>query len=157
MPISATGARPTERGFTLIEMMVVLLLVGLASSMVMLNLPSGGARLSDEAEYLAARIQYAQQEAVLTNRSVEIVLAANDSSFRVQRRGRWIALVVGPFKSRPWGEGLSVSLPGVAVRRAVRFDSSGATDPTTIRMTARGRSIDLIINRQGRVQIHDHV
>lgn len=155
MPISATGAR--EQGFTLIEMMVVLLLVGLASAMVLLNLPSGGARLADEAEHLAARIQHAQQEAVLTNRSVEIVLAANDSSFRVQRRGRWIPLVAGPFKPRRWGEGLSVSLPGIAGRRTVRFDSSGATDPATIRMTASGRSIDLIINRQGRVEIHDLV
>ncbi len=155
MPISATGA--SEQGFTLIEMMVVLLLVGLASSMVLLNLPPGGARLADEAEHLAARIQYAQQEAVLTNRPVEIVLAANDSSFRVQRRGRWVPLVAGPFKPRPWGEGLSVSLPGIAGRRAVRFDSSGATDPATIRMTGSGHSIDLIINRQGRVQIHDLV
>ncbi len=155
MPISATGA--SEQGFTLIEMMVVLLLVGLASSMVLLNMPSGGARLADEAENLAARIQYAQQEAVLTNRSVEIVLAANDSSFRVQRRGRWVPLVAGPFKPRPWGEGLSVSLPGIAGRRAVRFDSSGATDPATIRMTGSGRSIDLVITRQGRVEIHDLV
>jgi general secretion pathway protein H len=132
-------------------MMVVLLLVGLASSMVLLNLPSGGARLADEAEHLAA------QEAVLTNRPVEIILAANDSSFRVQRRGRWVPLVAGPFKPRPWGEGLSVALTGGAGRRAVRFDSSGSTDPATIRMTASGRSIDLIINRQGRVQIHDLV
>ena len=155
MPISATGAR--EQGVTLIEMMVVLLLVGLASSMVLLNLPSGGARLADEAEHLAARIQHAQQEAVLTNRPVEIILAANDSSFRVQRRGRWVPLVAGPFKPRPWGEGLSVALTGGAGRRAVRFDSSGSTDPATIRMTASGRSIDLIINRQGRVQMHDLV
>ena len=155
MPISATGAN--EQGFTLIEMMVVLLLVGLASSIVLLNLPSGGVRLADEAEHLAARIQHVQHEAVLPNRSVEIVLAANDSSFRVQRRGRWVPLVAGPFKPRPWGEGLSVSVPGIAGRRAVRFDSSGATDPATIRMTGSGRSIDLIINRQGRVEIHDLV
>ena len=50
-----------------------------------------------------------------------------------------------------------MSLSGVAGRRAVRFDSSGATDPATIRMTVSGRSIDLIISRQGRVQIHDLV
>jgi len=138
-------------------MMMVLLLIGLTTSIVLLNLPSGGARLSDEAEQLAARVQHAQQEAVLTNRPVEIVLTAQDSRFRVHRRGRWVPLMAGPFKPRPWGQGLSVSLVGVGGRSAVRFDPSGTADSATIRMTANGRSVDLTVSRQGVVRIHDLV
>jgi len=155
MPISATGTRRArEAGFTLVEVMVTLLLLGLVTGVALLTLPSGGARLTREAEQLAARIKHAQREAMLTNRSVEVVVASGDSRFRVRRSGRWQPLEEGPFRPRPWPEGVTAALAETG-RHGVRFDPSGAADPAVIRLSAEERTMEVRVDAQGRVTVHE--
>ena len=150
MRISAIGVRRhPDRGFTLVEVMVTLLLLGLVTGVALLTLPSGGAQLAREAEQLALRIKHAQREAMLTNRAVELVLAGHESRFRVRRGGRWQDLADGPFQPRPWPEGVRAAAAGV------RFDPSGATEPISIRLSAGDRAMDLTVDAQGAVRIHE--
>jgi general secretion pathway protein H len=153
MRISATGVdRRRDRGFTLVEVMVTLLLVGLITGVALLTLPSGGAHLAREAEQLGARIKQAQREAMLSNRAVELVVERDGSHFRVRRTGRWQMLADGPFRRRPWRQGVTVALQGPG---GVRFDPSGATDPAIIRLSAGERAMELTVDAQGAVRIHE--
>ena len=67
MPISAPGnSRPAaEGGFTLVELMVVLTVIGLASAAAVLAMPDPRGRLVDEGARFAARVRAAQDSAVM--------------------------------------------------------------------------------------------
>jgi len=65
MPISVAGNNARERGFTLIELMIVIAIIGLASAVVVLALPDPRGRLTDEAARFAARTRAAHDLAVV--------------------------------------------------------------------------------------------
>ncbi|TVP60268.1 MAG: type II secretion system protein GspH [Halomonadaceae bacterium] len=64
-----------QRGFTLIEMMVVLIVIGLLVSLVGLNMGGGGERrqLEERTRDLYLKMQAASDEAVISNREIGLV------------------------------------------------------------------------------------
>lgn len=86
-------------GFTLIELMVVLVVVALLISLVGLNIGGGGERreLEEVTRSLYLRMQAASEEAVVTNR--EIGLRFHDGRYRFVQldrdRGQWAAIPAG--------------------------------------------------------------
>ncbi|NLB58425.1 MAG: prepilin-type N-terminal cleavage/methylation domain-containing protein, partial [Gammaproteobacteria bacterium] len=76
----ALGATPASTahtphgcaGFTLVELMVVLAVVGLLGAVVLLTAPSPDAALRRDAETLATRLAQAQQEAILSTRALRV-------------------------------------------------------------------------------------
>ena len=76
--------RPHARtkGFTLLEVLMVVLVVGILSAVVLLGLNPGGPerRLNDEAERLASLLSLASSEAVMQNR--EYGLSLNAAGYR---------------------------------------------------------------------------
>lgn len=72
----AQGTRRFSRGFTLLEVLMVVLVVGILSTVVMLGLNPGGAErhLNDEAERLASLLSLAGSEAVMQNREYGLQL-----------------------------------------------------------------------------------
>src|SRR5690606_16735040 len=89
-PTSATGAdrRAARAGLSLVEVLVVLALAGLAASAVVMTLPSGRGGAADEAEVFAARLARAREEAILTNRIIEAEADAEGWRFQTVRAGR---------------------------------------------------------------------
>ena len=71
MRTSATG---TAEGFTLVELMVVLVIVGLVSAAVVLAMPDPRGALRGEALRLAARADAARERAMMDNRPVALVI-----------------------------------------------------------------------------------
>lgn len=90
-PVRRPGVR---RGFTLLELMVTLVLVGLVTSFAMLSLQSEspGERQQQEARRLLARMDLAREEALLRMRSLGIRLGDDGYRFVEHVDGQWRAL-----------------------------------------------------------------
>lgn len=84
MPTSVPGN--SERGFTLVEVLVVLVIVAIAASMVSLSVGRGDNRLRADAERLADAFTVAQSEARSDGRPIRWVADGQGWSF--ERRGR---------------------------------------------------------------------
>lgn len=150
-PISATGPRRRETGFTLVEVMVVVTLIGLVAGLAMLSVPDPRPSVTLEAERFGARLQRAQEEAILTNRAVEVALTPSGYAFRVRDAGGWRPLTDAPFGEVVWE-------PDTAVRReqragAVAFDPAGGSSAGAFSLSRDGRSVRVEVDPAGNVRI----
>ncbi|NDH44064.1 MAG: type II secretion system protein GspH, partial [Betaproteobacteria bacterium] len=81
------------RGFSLIEVLVVLVLLGIVMSFASLSLRGlQGRGLALEAERLGARIQVAQQEASLLAQPIRLELDDRGYRFYRNQLGRWLLI-----------------------------------------------------------------
>ena len=92
MPISVAGNNARERGFTLIELMIVIAIVGLASAVVVLALPDPRGRLTDEAARFAARTRAAHDLAVVGARPISVWVSEGGYGFDERQDGGWVAM-----------------------------------------------------------------
>ena len=151
-PTSAIGrARLLRPGFTLVELLLVIAILGLAAGAVVLAAPDPRPPVGREAEQLAARLVRAREEALLTNRVIAVVIDREGYSFRVLDGAEWRALNEGPFRSQRWGEGVTVD--GGAEARQLTFDPTGAAEPAALRLTSGGRRAGVDVAASGEVSV----
>lgn len=114
----------SERGFTLVELMVVIFLIGLASvAVVMMASPAGGGA-RDEAEQLAARIAALRDQSILQSRTMAVWVRPSGYGFETRSEGLWQPLSQAPFATSEWRRGTTVQLGGARQTR-IAFDSTG--------------------------------
>ena len=78
------------RGFTLVELMVVLAIIGITLGMVSLNaMPSARQNLQGEASRIALLLQLARDEAIVRNRLVAFEADGEAYRFLVRNDGTW--------------------------------------------------------------------
>ena len=89
MPISPTGkTKPgcghnTQLGFTLVEILAVLLIIGLMAGAVVMNMPPKQDPLHKQGELLATRIQIAAQSGLVEGQSIGIIF--HEQSYDIVR------------------------------------------------------------------------
>jgi general secretion pathway protein H len=114
------------RGFTLVELMVVLAIIGISLGLVSFNaMPSASQNLHGEARRIALLLQLARDEAIVRNRLVAFEADADNYRFLVRNEVRWDPVTTDDllreraFKSGPIR--LSIDPPGAGSGNPMRI------------------------------------
>ncbi|GAB4151826.1 MAG: GspH/FimT family pseudopilin [Sphingomonadales bacterium] len=129
--------RHRQAGFSLVELMVVLVLIGLAAGAVLLTLPPASDDLDHAVTRLAARLDWAADHAVLSGEPVGLILGPQGYRFARYRLGQWQPVQDEPAlapASWPMGAVAWLEMAGGAALQAdeasaeiplLRFDPTG--------------------------------
>lgn len=151
MQTSAIG-RAERAGFTLVELMVVLVIVGLMSAAVVVAVPDGRPSLAAEAERFGARLLRAREEAVLTNRAVLVTIDEEGYGFQMRRRGAWSPMEP-PFARTAWGEETSIVNAQDDETVSIGFDVTGAAEPVSVTLQRQAGRVTVAVTDAGEVRI----
>jgi general secretion pathway protein H len=171
-PISATGnkvllpfalrqAQPErmrvkarEQGFTLTELMVVLVLLGILTSAIVFVLPDPRGRLIDEGEAFAARAQAAQEAAIVEMRDTVLWVSPTGYGFERYDGEDWTSMGRPPFQDRQWPDDMAISVAQQSGERArIVFDATGLNGPLDVTLARDANSVSVAIGADGTINV----
>ena len=137
-------SRRRQSGFTLVELMVVIVILGLAATAVVLAIPEQGGSLHSEAERFAARAKAARDTAIVESRPMS--LQVGQGGYVIARRsgGEWQET-----GRHEWNVATRVE----AESAGTRFDSTGLAQPLHLTLRRGERRVAIEIGHDGSVQI----
>ena len=125
MPISATGNKRT-RGFTLVELLVVLVIIGVAGAAVLLTVPVGRSETELESRRFAAQLRRASEEAILSGRPIGLDIDGETSRFATYAEQVWAPITDGPLAPGTFAAPVTVYADGAVLKPVER--KSGSSD-----------------------------
>ena len=139
--------KPRPAGFTLVELLVVLVILSLTATLVVVAMPDPGGSVQMEAERFAARAKAVRDSAIVESRPA--LLRVDGGGYAVARRagGEW-----QDSARHDWEDGTRVDVGG-ADRGQTRFDSTGLAEPLRIVLRRRERQVEVAIGQDGSVHV----
>ena len=153
MPISAIGEAKPDSGFTLIEMLVVLTILGIAAGAILLTAPDSRQGLIRESERFALALLHAKEEAVLTNRIIEVRITQQGYDFGATSRGLRRPLAQRPFGPVAWDEDTTAIVGEGDERSRILFDSTGIATPAAVDLFRNNGHVRVIVEGSGSIKI----
>lgn len=145
--------RSAENGFTLIELMLVIAIIGIATAAVVLAMPASGGRVRHEAEAFAARALAARDDAIIQSRDVSIWVTPSGYGVSRRRRGEWQQMNERPFAPENWKLGTTAAVDATGTQRAT-FDTTGAVStPTVFTLTRDADRATVTITGDGAIRV----
>lgn len=159
MRISATGNKHRlkdrgECGFSLVELVVAMMIIGLLASAVVLTMPDPQGRLVDAGEAFAARARAAQEAAIVESRDMAMWVSPAGYGFERYEEGGWVAVAREPFEDRSWPENAEASVIRQSDERTrIIFDATGLNDPLDLTLARDGETISVAIGADGTIRV----
>jgi general secretion pathway protein H len=139
-----------QDGFTLVELMVVLVILGLMSAAVVLAMPDPQGRVHHEAERFAARALAVRDDAIVQGRAMAIRIDGQGYAVERRTRGRWEGATDRTSRAVAWTQGTGVQ----AARGRVSFDPTGLIDePLTVELSRSGATARIVFPGDGAVHV----
>ena len=149
----AESSPSDECGFTLIELMVVLSIIGFISAAVVLAMPDPRGRVVEDADRFAARVAAARDEAVVTARPMGVWVSASGYGFQRRDGGHWVPVEEKPFVTANWKSGTRALL-GKDGRQQIGFDGTGLpTDAMTVTLAREAERVSVTVDMTGKVMV----
>jgi general secretion pathway protein H len=124
-----------EAGLTLVEMLVVLAIVGVMAGAVVFGIGSGEGRGAEvEARRLAARLDLAADEAMVTGRTIGLAWTGDSYRFVTWKKGQWQDDAASALEPHSLPAGLSLGSAGA--HAPVMIGADGGGTPLTLRIAA---------------------
>ncbi|MBL8299171.1 MAG: type II secretion system minor pseudopilin GspH [Rhodanobacteraceae bacterium] len=111
-PKASVASHVQVRGFTLIEILVVVVILGVLAAAVSIALSGAGGerQLEREAERLQALLAYACEQAEIGGLAVGLSLADNGYAFSQRNGDSWKVITQGELREREWPANLRAEL-----------------------------------------------
>ena len=139
----ADSTSRAESGFTLVELIGVIVIIGLAAAAVVLVLPEEGGSLAYEAERFAARAKAARDSAIVEARPVAVRIGPG--GYEVARRAG------GAWQTQARYDWAERTRPERAL--GLRFDPAGMAEPAVIVLRRGDRRAVIEIGGDGGVRV----
>lgn len=153
MPTYTPNKPHRQAGFTLVELMVVLFLIGLAASTVVLTVSSAARSSGTQAEQFAARIAALRDRAVVEGKPLAFWLRASGYGFERRNGTRWQAWDTKPFQTVNWQASMAANVAGGRAMR-IAFDANGLPSaPMDIVLTGDNRTYRVTMDAAGNVNV----
>ncbi len=136
-----------ERGFTLVELMVVIVIIGLLAGVAVLSIPSAGGGLRVEAERFAARAKAAQEAAVINSRATALRVDAGGYAIAKNEGGAWQDVA-----QHNWESGTQPDF-GTGGEGRTMFDATGIADPLEVTLRRGDERVQVVIGSDGEIQV----
>lgn len=151
-----------RNGFTLVELLIVMVVMALLATAVVLTADTGRRGVAGDATRLASRIAAARETAIVSARPVGIWISRSGYGFDIRSDGAWRPADRKPFQTVDWPSGTTVVAAGLGGRQAaisggrarLVFDNLGLPDaPMSLRIDRDGRSARLAVAANGDVKV----
>jgi general secretion pathway protein H len=143
--------RSAEHGFTLVELMVVIVIIGLMSGAVVLTMADPRGRISGDIDRFAGRVRAARNSAIIAGKPIALWVSPTAYGFERRAEGQWQAVTDGPLANRDWAGDTRAKL-GSGNQVRVVFDSVGRADQTLdFALQRDGGAVALRMDLDGKV------
>ena len=145
--------RRLRNGFSLVELLVALFIVGLLAGAAVLAMPDSQAQVRRDAESFAVRVSAARDEAITAATPVAVTVGPAGYYFEHRQGGAWQPMEGSGFAVTDWSQGVAAELPGEGNRRFY-FDTLGLASEDVRLVLARGDVRHAVaIARDGSVRV----
>ena len=145
--------QPSEAGFTMVELMVVLFVIGLSASAVVMTVSSASRNAGSQAEQFAMRIAALRDRAVVESRPLAFWVRRSGYGFESRDGKIWRAIDTKPFTTTDWRAPLAANVQGGRMVR-VAFDANGIPSaPVDVLLTGGQSPFRITLDETGNVDV----